>query len=133
MKDEFTPEIYSNIFTIHFGKTPEIYSNMVSSWRPIFISYNHSNFIYLVKAYRLGLWIFFHSLTKFFIEQKEKEVIFFIPFFLFKNKYSKHGGEKKGEFFTWSQCAGPLFFLGVTIVKLGNYNGSEQKINNNLN
>ena len=37
-----------NIFTIHFGKTPEIYScwaNMVSSWRPSPISYNHRSFI----------------------------------------------------------------------------------------
>ena len=103
MKDEFWAngfKLYGPhiIFTIHFGKTPEIYScwaNMVSSWRPIFISYNHISFIYLVKAYRLGLWIFFHSLTKFFIERKEKGVIFFITFFLFKNKYSKHEKKKK--------------------------------------
>ena len=43
------------IFTIHFGKTPEIYScwaNMVSTWKLILISYTHSSFIFLVKAYR---------------------------------------------------------------------------------
>ena len=68
------------IFTIHFGKTLEIFSwscwaNMVSSWRPIPISYIHSIFISLVKAYRLDLWIFFHSLMKFFIDWKKRNYL----------------------------------------------------------
>ena len=92
MNDEFWangfklygPHIF---FTIHFGKTPEIYScwaSIVSSWRLILISYNHSSFIFLVNAYRLGLWIFFHSLIKFFIEGKKKRVIYLIAFYLSK-------------------------------------------------
>ena len=75
------------IFTIHFGKTPKIYSCwaiMDSTWKPIFISYTHCNFIFLVKAYRLGQWIFFHSLIKFFIEGKKKRVIYLIAFYHFK-------------------------------------------------
>ena len=121
------------IFTIHLGKTLEIYScwaNMVSTWWPILISYTHSSFIFLVKAYRLGLWIFFHSLIKFFIERKETWVIFFILFFFFLNTSIQN--MKRREFFTWSQCVGPLFFLGVIVVELGNCNGSGKKINKNL-
>ena len=113
------------IFTIHFEKTPEIYScwaNMVSSWSPILISYIHSIFIFLVKAYRLGLWIFFNSLIKFFIERKEKGVIFFIPFFFSFLKTSIQN-MNKSEFLTWSQCLGPLyhrsFIFSVKAYRLG--------------
>ena len=116
MKDEFWANGFKRygphiIFTIHFGKTPKIYScwaNMVSSWRPIPISYNHRSFIFSVKAYRLGLWIFSHSFVKIFIERKEKGVIFFISFFFFFLKTSIQN-MNKSEFLTWSQCSGPLY------------------------
>ena len=129
MKDEFWANGFKRygphiIFTIHFGKTPKIYScwaNMVSSWRPIPISYNHRSFIFSVKAYRLGLWIFSHSFVKFFIERKEKGVIFFISFFFFLKTSIQN--MNKSEFLTWSQCSGPLyhrsFIFSVKAYRLG--------------
>ena len=66
----------------------EIYSCwaiMDSTWKPIFISYTHCNFIFLVKAYRLGLWIFFHSLIKFFFEWKKKKKLSSSYLFFFLN------------------------------------------------
>ena len=48
---------------------------MISSRRSTPISYIHSAFITLMKAYRLGLWIFFYSLMKFFIDWNKRNYL----------------------------------------------------------
>ena len=48
---------------------------MVSSQRLVPISYILSTYTILVKAYRLGLWIFFHSLMKFFIDWNKRNYL----------------------------------------------------------
>ena len=50
---------------------------------PILISCILSSFIPLVKAYMLGLSIFFHSLMKFFIDGKKMNYLLQIFFFSF--------------------------------------------------
>ena len=72
--------------------TSSYWANMVSLWGPIWFHYGGqwpiliscilSSFIPLVKAYILGLSIFFHSLMKFFIDGKKMNYLLQIFFFL---------------------------------------------------